>query len=91
MIRVGYVEDEEATAKILLEYLGNYAKEHALSVETEAFSRAEDLLYGYTGRFDLLLLDIELGRMSGMEAAQKIRRMDAGCRSSLSLTWPAMR
>lgn len=42
------------------------------------FTCAEDLLVRYKNgeKFDLLVLDIEMGDVSGMEAARRIRRVD---------------
>lgn len=76
MIRIAYAEDDAETADALREYIKRYASENALAIEAEHFSNAEKLIYNYTHRYDLLLLDIQLGGMTGMEAAEEIRKLD---------------
>lgn len=77
MIRIAYAEDDAETAAMLKSFLDRYAAEKNLSIETEYFPNAERLIYSYTNRYDLLLLDIQLGGMTGMEAAEAIRKLDA--------------
>ena len=50
--------------------------------EVSEFICAEDLLQTYDNglRYDLLVLDIEMGKISGMDAAKKIRTMDKKCK-----------
>lgn len=77
MLRVGFVEDQSATAHRLQGYLDRYGAENNIEMQVTRFSRAEELVYGYSNRFDLLLLDIQLGGMTGMEAAEQIRKQDS--------------
>jgi len=76
MLHIAYAEDDAETATTLKGYLDRYAAENDLSIEAEHFDRAEKLIYHYSHRYDLLLLDIQLGSMSGMEAAEEIRKLD---------------
>lgn len=50
--------------------------------ELSEFTCAEDLLQAYRNgiTYDLLVLDIEMGAISGMEAAKKVRRVDKKCK-----------
>lgn len=50
--------------------------------ELSEFRCAEDLLQAYKNgmTYDLLVLDIEMGAISGMEAAKKIRSVDKKCK-----------
>lgn len=67
--------DELARISALLE---EYGRERGISISCEAFCSALDLLETVRKRtFDLLILDILMPGMTGMEAAGKIRRRDA--------------
>lgn len=70
------LEDEEMTRQAMKQYLGQYAAEHHLEVSAEFYTKGEDLLRGYQPGWDLVMLDIRLPGMSGMEVARALRRMD---------------
>ena len=78
--KVLMVEDSDAEAAALAAQVAAYAKAHgiqiALSREATAFSLAER-----AHTFDLILLDIDLPGLTGMEAAEALREHDAqhGC------------
>ena len=62
-----------------LRYGGIYwhiQKEKGVEFETEHFSEAYSFLTNYTARFDIVLMDIELPGLNGMDAAEKLRRID---------------
>ncbi len=76
MLHIAYVEDDAETAATLKGYMGRYAAENDIIIEAEHFDNAEKLIYNYGHRYDLLLLDIQLGGMTGMEAAEAVRKLD---------------
>lgn len=76
MYRIGIAEDEEQALERLQEFLSRYAGEHSMEIAVTPFSDGQDLVEGYRPIYDLLLIDIEMPRMNGMEAAGKIRRTD---------------
>ena len=50
-----------------------------IQTESALFASSEDLLEAFKpGIFDLLLMDIYMDGMTGVEAVQKIRKIDAG-------------
>lgn len=51
-------------------------KEAGINGSCEVFSSAEELLEKGNPFYDLYLLDIQLGQMTGMELAEKIREKD---------------
>ena len=55
--------------------VGRYAKEYDLQIQTTAFPDGRELVQNYH-KFDILLMDIEMPHLNGMEAAQKIRELD---------------
>lgn len=77
MIRIAFVEDDSAAAQNTRRYLNRYAAEKSVSLQADHYSKAEQLIDGYSPRYDLILLDIRLeGGVTGMEAAEQIRVLD---------------
>lgn len=71
-LRVGVCEDQEEEREQLLAMLA------ACSVEnvSTAFTSGEELLAGYQpDQFDLLLMDIYMGGMTGIETVERMRQM----------------
>lgn len=76
MYRIAVVDDDREFSAKLREYLEQYAKENDETFEIEVFYDGAEILKDYTPRYELILLDIEMPEVNGMEAAQKIREMD---------------
>lgn len=82
-LRVGICEDDkDARVKIL-----SMVTESMERVTVEAFESAEELLDNfYPGKFDLLILDIYMGKMTGIEALEKIRETDTRVVAAIATT-----
>ena len=81
MARILIVEDEEKLARMLeleLTYEGYQAE--------KAFGGPSGLALALSGRFDLVLLDIMLPRLSGMEVLRRLRREEQRYTPVLLLT-----
>ena len=76
MLHIAIVEDEQQYSQQLQEYIQRYAQEHELECSVKVFGDGTQVLDQYTGEFDIILLDIEMPQMNGMEAATRIRQMD---------------
>ena len=76
MYRIAIVEDENQCREQLKEYLSDYGKEHNLEFQISVFSDGADILENYTPIYDVILLDIEMPKVNGMDAAEQIREMD---------------
>ena len=75
-IRVAVVEDEERHIQIIKEYLDRFRSEHGLAMTVQYFRDGEDIVDSYTAEYDLILLDIQMEFMDGMQAARRIREED---------------
>ena len=75
-IHVAVVEDNSLDCQMLEENLHRYEREKGISFEIAVFSDGEDLVTEYAANYDLILLDIEMAFMNGMETARRVREMD---------------
>lgn len=76
MLHVAVVEDEEFYRSQLTEYIQQYAREQNLQIMTTAYEDGAMLADHYKPVYDIILLDIVMKGMSGIEAARKIRETD---------------
>ncbi len=75
LYRMAIVEDESAAAAELKAMIERFKQENALSDEFEiaTFSDAETFLQKFDS-YEVIFLDIQMGGMTGMEAAREIRK-----------------
>lgn len=76
MIKIIIAEDEKEAADALRAYLDRFSRETGQSFEVCVYDNAVELLEKYTADADVILMDIQMPMMSGMEAAKKIRERD---------------
>lgn len=76
MLKIAVVDDEDCYIDQMQEYIGQYAREKKREIQVETFHDGSELLADYRPCFDIILLDIEMKEMSGMEAARAIRMQD---------------
>lgn len=76
MYRLAICDDEQADVVYLQSLLEKWAENTRTALKIENYPTAEAFLFQYEEdkAFDLLLLDIEMGEMSGVELARKIRQ-----------------
>lgn len=77
MLRVAVVEDEPVYREQLENFLHRYAEENSTQIEVFAFTSGLTLTKHYQPIYDIILLDIKMPDMDGMEAAGIIRRIDS--------------
>ncbi|MCD8326248.1 MAG: LytTR family DNA-binding domain-containing protein [Lachnospiraceae bacterium] len=77
-MKIGICDDEKSTREYLEKISKEWGPERGVPVETVCFADAERFLFAWEEcrDFDVLLLDIEMGRMNGMELAGRIRESD---------------
>lgn len=77
MINIVAVEDEKKEQERLRECLSYTSKNKGIPISTEFFCDATSFLNGFhRGKYDLLLLDIELPDKNGIDLAHEIRKQD---------------
>lgn len=77
-MRIAVCDDEEAQRKLIINYLQEWAKGRDRIIDALPFSSAENFWFCWEDdkSFDLLILDIEMGGLSGMDLAKRIREED---------------
>ena len=75
---IAICDDSARDAALNRALLDRWAGSRGLTLETETFPSAEQFLFrfGEDKSFDILLLDIEMGRMDGVSLARRIRAED---------------
>ncbi|MCC5890909.1 MAG: response regulator transcription factor [Alkalibacterium sp.] len=73
--RVALVDDEAAQLQLLKKMLSTYGVNEKIDLEFLTFESSEAFLFHFEEdkAFDLLILDIEMGKMNGMELARHLR------------------
>lgn len=76
MIRIAIVEDEAAVRQQLEGYVQRYTRQYGTEFEVHLFEDGIEILDDYRPVYDLILLDVEMKHLDGMETAQRIRALD---------------
>lgn len=77
MLKIIILEDDTAFSRRLTDYLGRYAAARdGLSLSIQSYDNAVDFLTDYRCDADLLLMDIQMPGMLGIDAAKKVREID---------------
>jgi DNA-binding LytR/AlgR family response regulator len=74
--RIAIVEDNVDSINKMKSFLNCYEKEKNENFEIFTFSDGDEITSDYQAIYDIILLDIEMGRLDGMSAAKKIRTFD---------------
>lgn len=77
MIRIAIVEDSPADADRLCALLEQYSGENDDRFQTTIYEHPQAFLNGCVSSYDLVLMDIELPDMNGMDAARRLREIDS--------------
>ncbi|QUY64124.1 response regulator transcription factor [Helcococcus kunzii] len=82
IVRIAIIDDDRNIRDVYESYVLEWArvsKRGSLLVEVEKYISAESFLFDYEedNNFDIILLDIEMGEMNGVELSKRIRVRDS--------------
>ncbi len=77
MLKLIICDDEPVIYETIRNMLGRFSKECGISLDVSTCASGEELLGAVTPDVDILLLDIRMGELSGMNAARKIREKNS--------------
>lgn len=77
MLRIAVVEDDPGDQSRLLEMIRRFSQSCGEECETAVFGDGMAFLQGYHPDYDLILMDVEMPGMNGLETARELRSMDS--------------
>lgn len=77
MLKVAIVENEEEQAELLRGYVSRYCEETGEKCQVSVFTNGLEFIEGYKPGFDAVFMDIKMPLVDGMEAAEKLRKIDS--------------
>lgn len=79
MIKVAIVEDDASYAETLKNYLDRFAKDEHYNIDCVLFSNGINFITNYAACWDIVLMDIDMPYMNGLETAKRMRKLDPAC------------
>lgn len=76
MINVAVVEDENGAAELLLSYFNVFSENKGEKFHIVRFDNPVNFLTNYKPNFDLVLMDIDLPDINGMDTSRRLRKID---------------
>lgn len=77
LFKVAICDDEEKDIQAIQRFLHIYEMQHDIDFEINTFQNSTKLLekYDSAGRYNILFLDVEMPKLSGLEVAAHIREI----------------
>lgn len=80
-MQIAIIDDQEPDRRDLIQMLSRYFASHKVGAVCEEFCSGETFLESFhPGKYQLVFLDIYMGKMNGMDIARKLHQDDARCR-----------
>lgn len=76
MMRVAIVDDEQSVRYRLSEYIRRFSEESGIKMETIPFSSGQGILKDYSMSYDIIIFDIDMPGINGMDTARELRKID---------------
>lgn len=74
MIKIAIVEDDTSSARTLKEYIEQFFSSEKHNYSVDIFGDGLDFINNMKTEYDIVLLDIEMPILDGMETAKKLRK-----------------
>ena len=86
-MRIAVIDDRPPDRDYIAALVSRWAKDRDTAVTAVPFPSAEAFLFDYSEdkNFDILLLDIEMGAINGVELAKNVRKENDAVQMVLSL------
>ena len=78
MLKTAIVEADESYREELSSSVRRYAAESGQDIQIFIYGDGSSILKEYEPKYDIILLDIEMPKINGMETARRIRAVDPG-------------
>jgi len=77
-MHIAICDDDRAAVELIRSFVTDWATAHNIQVHIDTFPSAEAFLFHYTDHksYDILLLDIEMGDINGVDLAKTVRAGD---------------
>ena len=75
-MKVAIVDDELEMRQIMTDYVNRFGKEAGIELETVTFESGEKFLRDYKMIYDIIIFDIDMPGINGIDTARKLRETD---------------
>lgn len=75
-MRIAIVEDEKKVQQQLVEYIDRFYEKDKQRYDIFLYTDGDEIVDDFRADYDLIFLDIQMKRMDGLHAAEKIRKLD---------------
>ncbi len=76
MLKIAVVENEADQAELLRGYISKYSEEKNVKCHVVTYPNGLEFISNYQAGFDAVFMDIKMPLIDGMEAAEKLRKVD---------------
>lgn len=76
MYHIAVVEDEKECSEQIQKFLAQYQEENNVRFKVSAFADGTQILDGYEPVYDMILMDIDMPGINGMDVSEQIRKTD---------------